>query len=67
LGGETSAQPCATEIASLCGVWLFRIDPDNLGTKKSWYGTEQSEAPIHVQIDVLHPTSFSAYTLDWKP
>jgi beta-glucuronidase len=27
----------------------------------------QSEAPIHVQIDLLRPTSFSAYTLDWKP
>jgi hypothetical protein len=27
----------------------------------------QSEAPIHVQIEVLRPTSFSAYTLDWKP
>jgi beta-glucuronidase len=27
----------------------------------------QSEAPIHVQIDVLRPTSFSAYSLDWKP
>jgi beta-galactosidase/beta-glucuronidase len=27
----------------------------------------QSEAPIHVQIDVLRPTSFSAYSFDWKP
>ena len=27
----------------------------------------QSEAPIHVQIDVLRPTSFSAHSLDWKP
>jgi hypothetical protein len=28
----------------------------------------QSEAPIHVQIDVLRPTSFfSAYFFDWKP
>jgi beta-glucuronidase len=27
----------------------------------------QSEAPIHVQIDVLRPTCFSAYTFDWKP
>jgi len=27
----------------------------------------QSEAPMHVQIDVIRPTSFSAYTLDWKP
>jgi len=37
---ETSALPCATEIASLCGEWLFRIDPDNLGTKKNWWGTD---------------------------
>lgn len=37
---ETSAQPCATEIASLCGEWLFRVDPDNLGTKKNWCGTD---------------------------
>ncbi len=27
----------------------------------------QSEAPMHVQMDVIRPTSFSAYTLDWKP
>jgi beta-galactosidase len=26
-----------------------------------------SEAPIHVQIDVLRPTFFSAYSFDWKP
>ena len=26
----------------------------------------QSEAPIHVQIDVLRPTSFSAYTFNWN-
>jgi beta-glucuronidase len=27
----------------------------------------QSETPTHVQFDVLRPTSFSAYCLDWKP
>lgn len=27
----------------------------------------QSEAPSHVQLDVLRPTSFSAYSSDWKP
>ena len=26
-----------------------------------------AEAPLHVQIDVLRPTSFSAYFMDWKP
>jgi len=27
----------------------------------------QAEAPLHVQIDVMRPTSFSAYCMDWKP
>lgn len=27
----------------------------------------QSVAPAHVQFDILRPTSFSAYFLDWKP
>jgi beta-galactosidase len=27
----------------------------------------QSEAPVHLQIEVLRPTSFSACFLDWKP
>ncbi len=33
------SQPCDTEIVSLCGEWQFRIDPDNLGTKRTWYVT----------------------------
>jgi beta-galactosidase/beta-glucuronidase len=28
---------------------------------------KQAEPATHVQIDVLRPTSFSAYSLDWKP
>ncbi len=27
----------------------------------------QPEPPVHVQIDILRPTSFSAYSMDWKP
>jgi beta-galactosidase len=27
----------------------------------------QPESPVRVQIDVLRPTCFSAYSLDWKP
>ena len=34
---ETSP-PCATEVISLCGEWLFRTDPDDRGTKNNWYG-----------------------------
>ena len=34
---------------------------------KSEFSFTQSEAPTHIQIDVLRPTSFSAFSLDWKP
>jgi hypothetical protein len=27
----------------------------------------QSATPMHVQVDVLRPNSFSAYCLDWNP
>jgi hypothetical protein len=27
----------------------------------------QSEPPMHLQFDVLRPTGFSAFLLDWKP
>jgi beta-galactosidase len=27
----------------------------------------QSEAPLHIQFDLLRPTSFSVYSFDWKP
>lgn len=35
---QTTGQPGFTEVASLCGEWLFRTDPDDRGTKNSWYG-----------------------------
>ena len=33
---ETGAQPCITEVASLCGEWRFRTDPDDRGVKENW-------------------------------
>src|SRR6202162_1457758 len=38
--GETTVQPCATEVASLCGEWLVRHDPGDLGTQHNWYGVD---------------------------
>ena len=40
--GETGGQPCLTEVASLCGEWLFRTDPDDRGVKNHWYGASAS-------------------------
>jgi len=36
---ETSAQPCVTEGVSLCGRWLFRTDPDDIGTRENWFSS----------------------------
>jgi len=33
---ETGAQPCISKVASLCGDWLFRTDPDDRGVKNNW-------------------------------
>jgi beta-glucuronidase len=38
--GETTAERYATEVASLCGEWLFRTDPDDLGTQHNWHGVD---------------------------
>lgn len=29
---------CETEVISLCGEWLFRLDPDKKGEMESWHG-----------------------------
>jgi beta-galactosidase len=35
---QTKDERSVSEIVSLCGEWLFRIDPDNLGLQQKWYG-----------------------------
>jgi hypothetical protein len=44
---------------------IAKLAPDAEMTFELAFAT--SEVPSHVQIDVLRPTSFSAYSLDWKP
>jgi beta-glucuronidase len=39
---ETGGQPCITEVASLCGAWRFRTDPDDRGVKSDWYSATAS-------------------------
>src|SRR5260370_39895079 len=39
---ETVSQTCITEVASLCGEWLFRTDPDDRGVKSDWYSATAS-------------------------
>jgi beta-galactosidase len=33
---ETGAQPFMTEVASLCGEWQFRTDPEDRGVENNW-------------------------------
>ena len=35
---EITHAPCDTKTVSLCGEWLFRLDPDNVGAKENWHG-----------------------------
>ena len=39
---EANVQPCITEVASLCGEWRFRTDPDDRGIKSNWYSPTAS-------------------------
>ena len=41
--GETSTPSCATEVVSLCGEWLFRIDPENIGTRGNWFDSHAAD------------------------
>jgi beta-glucuronidase len=34
---ETKVESSVSEIASLCGEWFFRTDPDNSGIQQKWY------------------------------
>ena len=35
---ETSTMGCATEVVSLSGEWLFRVDPNDVGVRECWFG-----------------------------
>lgn len=34
-----SPRCCPSEVVSLCGDWLFRTDPNNVGTQEGWIGS----------------------------
>jgi beta-galactosidase len=34
---QTKVESSVSEIASLCGEWFFRADPDNSGTQRKWH------------------------------
>jgi beta-glucuronidase len=41
---DRAVPSCTTEVVSLCEGWLFRIDPDNVGTRENWFSSGRDEA-----------------------
>src|SRR5580698_9622625 len=35
---HTAVESGVSEVADLCGEWLFRTDPENSGTHQEWFG-----------------------------
>ncbi len=69
---ETTGQPCVTTIASLCGEWLFRADPDDRGTKSEWYGVVPREGWRSITVphtwQVETPlTDYRGVAWYWRP
>jgi len=62
---ETSACSCATEVVNLCGDWLFRTDPDNIGAQEKWFGS-----PAHQEawrrVLVPHTWQVEAALADYR-
>jgi len=56
---ETSGHATFSEEVNLCGEWLFRTDPDNLGTQKNWY---QADAPGEGWRTVIVPHTWQVET-----
>jgi beta-galactosidase len=64
-GTETTVQPCTAVIASLCGEWLFRTDPQNVGTKENWYGTSVPARDWR-RVTVPHTWQVEAPLVDYR-
>jgi len=62
---EITVRPCTAEIADLCGEWLFRIDPHDLGTKQDWLGANVSSQDWR-RVTVPHTWQVEAPLADYR-
>jgi len=61
---DAIGQPCPTRVASLCGEWLFRTDPEDRGTKSQWYGVVPREG--WRSVTVPHTWQVEAPLADYR-
>lgn len=50
---DTSPQSGVAEVVPMCEGWLFRVDPDDVGTKENWFGSVDRDEPWH-RVRVPH-------------
>jgi beta-glucuronidase len=55
----------ATQERSLCGLWLFRTDPEDAGERQNWYGTEAAAADWR-PVNVPHTWQIEAPLADYR-
>jgi beta-galactosidase len=64
-GTENAATAAETKVFSLCGEWSFRTDPDDLGTKQSWFGPTPPAAGWRV-VTVPHTWQIDSSFADYR-
>jgi beta-glucuronidase len=62
---ERSVQSCASEVVSLCGDWLFRTDPNNVGTRQEWFATPKGDEAWR-KVLVPHTWQVEASLIDYR-
>ncbi len=61
---ETNSESCAAEVVSLCGDWLFRTDPDDVGTRENWFGSRTGDEAWR-RVRVPHTWQVEAALADY--
>jgi beta-galactosidase len=64
-GTENAETAAETEVFSLCGEWSFRTDPDDRGTKQSWFGPTPPAAGWRV-VTVPHTWQIESSFADYR-
>ncbi|HST10941.1 MAG TPA: glycoside hydrolase family 2 TIM barrel-domain containing protein [Terriglobales bacterium] len=62
---DLSLNGAETEIISLCGKWRFQVDPENAGTRESWFAADHSAADWH-DVDVPHTWQVDLSRADYR-
>jgi beta-galactosidase len=62
---ETSAHSCSSEVVSFCGNWLFRTDPENVGTREHWFDSRTDDGAWR-KVLVPHTWQVEAALADYR-